>query len=182
MKGAVKKVNVGATPDSQTLRAETFLELTIINSNTGAYLWRKSFLGTATGVDPKITLAHAFQDLAISVDQDDSIVSLKKVFLASGGKLPEIASIAATQEPVSDVDELPAKKTKPNKNAYAIVIGIEQYRQRLPRADFAAHDARTVTEYLSKVLGYPEENIVTLLNDKASKSDFDKYLGRWLSR
>ncbi len=181
LRGAIKKVNVGAAPDSQTLRAETFLELTIVNSNTGAYLWKKSFLGTATGVDPKITLAHAFQDLAISVDQDDSIVALRQVFLAAGGKLPEIVSIAAAQESVSDVDELPAKKINPNKNAYAIVIGIEQYRQRLPSADFAAHDARIVTEYLSKVMGYPEENIVTLLNDKASKSDFDKYLGRWLS-
>ncbi len=182
LKGSVKKAGVDAAPDSQTLRAEVFLEMTIINSTNNAYVWRKSYLGSASGVDPKVTLGNAFRDLAIAVDQDDSILALRQLFIASGGKLPEIAAAPAImQEPVSDVDELPARKATLNKNAYAIVIGIEQYRQRLPRADFAAHDARVVTEYLSRVLGYPQENIVTLLNDKASKSDFDKYIGKWLA-
>jgi len=80
----------------------------------------------------------------------------------------------------SDVDELPAIKAKPNKNAYALVIGIEHYRQKLPKADFAAHDARTVTKYLTKVMGYPEENVVTLTNEHAAKSDFEKYFETWL--
>lgn len=81
----------------------------------------------------------------------------------------------------SDVDELPAMKAKLNNNAYAIVIGIEQYRQNLPKADFAVHDARTVTEYLTKSLGFPKGNVITLLNDRALKSDFEKYFERWLS-
>lgn len=83
--------------------------------------------------------------------------------------------------PKSDVDDLPSTKAKPNKNSYAIVIGIENYRQKLPKADFATADANTVTEYLSKVMGYPEENIVTLINEHASKSDFEKYFEKWLS-
>jgi hypothetical protein len=182
LKGSVKKAGVDAAPDSETLRAEVFLELTLINTTNNAYIWRKSYLGSASGVDPKATLGNAFRDLAIAVDQDDSVLALRQLFIASGGRLPEIAAApAAVQEIVSDVDELPARKAPPNRNAYAIVIGIEQYRQRLPRADFAAHDAQVVTEYLFKVLGYPQENIVTLLNDKASRSDFDKYIGRWLA-
>jgi hypothetical protein len=80
----------------------------------------------------------------------------------------------------SDVDELPAIKMKQNKNAYAIVIGIEQYRQQLPKADFATQDARTVAEYLTKAMGYPEENVVMLLNNRAMKSDFEKYFEKWL--
>jgi len=80
----------------------------------------------------------------------------------------------------SDVDELPYIKAKPNKNAYAILIGIEQYRQKLPKADFAVADAKTMTEYLTKVMGYPEENVVTLINDRALKSDFEKYFEKWL--
>jgi hypothetical protein len=80
----------------------------------------------------------------------------------------------------SDVDDLPLMKAKPNKNAYAIVIGVEKYRQKLPRADYADHDARIMAEYLTKVMGYPEENIVTLINDRAAKSDFEKYMGKWL--
>ncbi|MGV8056817.1 MAG: caspase family protein [Smithellaceae bacterium] len=187
LRGFIKKANVGASPDSQIIKAEVFLELAIINSNTGAYLWKKSYLGSANGVDPKLTLAHSFQDLANIVDQDDSLLVLRQIFLASGGKLPEVSMVSpyaqamALKQPVSDVDELPAVKLKSNKNAYAVIIGIEQYRQRLPAADFATHDAQIVAEYLLKVMGYPAENVVILLNDKASKSDFDKYLGRWLS-
>ncbi len=88
-----------------------------------------------------------------------------------------------TYKPVivkSDVDELPVMQVKSNKNAYAIVIGVEKYRQKLPKADFAVRDAEIVAEYLEKVFGYPQENIVTLLNDRALKSDLEKYIGRWL--
>lgn len=80
----------------------------------------------------------------------------------------------------SDVDELPAIRAKLNKNFYAIVIGIESYRQKLPKADYAVADAKTVTEYLTKVMGYPEENVVTLTNDRASLTDFIKYFEKWL--
>jgi hypothetical protein len=80
----------------------------------------------------------------------------------------------------SDVDELPKVKIAPNKNSYAIVIGIEQYRQKLPSANFATHDAQTMKEYLTKVLGFPEENVIMLLNDHASHVDMVKYFEKWL--
>lgn len=81
---------------------------------------------------------------------------------------------------MSDVDVLPLVQAQPRKNAYAIVIGIEKYRQQLPAADYAERDARTVAEYLSKVMGYPEDHIVRLLNDHATKSDMKKYLEKWI--
>ena len=80
----------------------------------------------------------------------------------------------------SDVDEVPVAKAKLNKNAYAIVIGIENYRQKLPKADYAVADAKSVTEYLTKVMGYSEENVITLLNDHASNVDLVKYFEKWL--
>lgn len=80
----------------------------------------------------------------------------------------------------SDVDDIPSAKAKLNKNAYAIVIGVEAYRQNLPKADFAVSDARTISAYLTKVLGYPEENVVTLVNDRALQSDLTKYFEKWL--
>jgi hypothetical protein len=187
LKGSIKQVNVGAAPDSQVLRAETFLQLTLINSSAGARLWQKSFVGAATGVDPKTTLALSFQDLAGAVDRDDTVLALRRPFFAAGGKLPEgIALPAVTQAAEiqkslkSDVDELPAKKARLNRDSYAIVIGIEHYRQQLPKANFAAHDAQTMTEYLTRVMGYPDENIVTLLNEHAAKSDLEKYFEKWL--
>src|SRR3990167_222334 len=96
------------------------------------------------------------------------------------GEKIQSAEIIPTSFSKSDVDELPSIKAKPNKNSYAIVIGIEQYRQKLPKADFATQDAKTMTEYLTKVMGYPEENVVTLMNDRASLTDFIKYFEKWL--
>ena len=86
-------------------------------------------------------------------------------------------------EPVpvkSDIDDPPTATVKGRNNLYAIVIGIEQYRQNLPKADFAKHDAQTVADYLTRTLGYSERNIITLLNDHAAKSDFEKYFEKWL--
>jgi hypothetical protein len=82
----------------------------------------------------------------------------------------------------SDIDDFPLSRAKPNKNAFAIVIGIEGYRQRLPRADFAAGDAKLMREYLTRALGYPEENVITLMNEQATKSDFEKYIEEWLPK
>jgi len=98
--------------------------------------------------------------------------------MAKSRLMPENPSTHATI--TSDVDVLPQRETTPRKNAYAIVIGIEQYRQKLPRADFAAADAKTVREYLTEVMSYPEENVVTLVNDYASYVDMAKYFERWL--
>ncbi|MSR23849.1 MAG: caspase family protein [Nitrospiraceae bacterium] len=61
-----------------------------------------------------------------------------------------------------------------------MVIGIEQYREQLPKANFAAHDASVVGDYVTKVLGYPEENVVVRLNEKATKTDMEKYFEGWL--
>jgi hypothetical protein len=80
----------------------------------------------------------------------------------------------------SDVDELPAFRARQDSNAYAIVIGIETYRQALPKAEYAVNDARLVRDYLIKTMGYPEANVVLLTNERAAKSDFEKYLERWL--
>ncbi len=82
--------------------------------------------------------------------------------------------------PVSDVDRVPSSTAKAKAHAYAIVIGIEQYQQKLPKADFAAHDAEIMGQYLSKVLGYQEENVVVLLNDRATKTGIEKYIEAWL--
>ena len=81
--------------------------------------------------------------------------------------------------PVSDVDSVETTGRR-QPHAHAIVIGIEQYRERLPRADFATHDAKVMSEYLIKTLGYPEENVVVLLDEQAAKSDLEKYVERWL--
>ena len=80
----------------------------------------------------------------------------------------------------SDVDNLTAVKGALKKKAYALVVGIEQYREKLPKADFGAQDAKTVGAYAAKVMGYPEENVVVRTNEQASLTDLIKYLESWL--
>jgi hypothetical protein len=93
---------------------------------------------------------------------------------------PPLTSPLSVTGLMSDVDTPPAMRAKQRPNAYAVVIGIEQYRERLPKADFADRDARLVGDYLTKVMGYPEQNVVVRLNERASRTDLVKYFEEWL--
>ncbi|MEE9913782.1 MAG: ankyrin repeat domain-containing protein [Deltaproteobacteria bacterium] len=104
------------------------------------------------------------------------LLKAKDEYAAAAVKKPEAVPGSAVR---SDVDDPPAVKPQPKKNAFALVIGIEEYREKLPRAEFAAHDARVFARYLITVLGYPEENVVVLTNERATKSDLEKYFHRW---
>jgi hypothetical protein len=79
-----------------------------------------------------------------------------------------------------DVDRPPLRQLKIRKNVHAVVIGVEQYQFSLPKADFAANDARTTAQYLTNTLRYAEENVAILLNERATKSHIEKYLEGWL--
>lgn len=131
----------------------------------------------------EISYEDAIQDIVRQIVNDKKVLALADVPTNITYSTEKVVPPKTPSSPIikSDVDELPLTKAKANKNAYAIVIGIEQYRQKLPAADYAVHDAQTVTEYLTKVMGYPEENVVTLTNDKATRNDFEKYFGKWLS-
>jgi len=80
----------------------------------------------------------------------------------------------------SDVDVPPVTKSLARKNAHAVVVGLERYRNELPQASYAERDARVVARYLSGTMGYEEGNIALLLNDRATKGDMEKYFETWL--
>lgn len=93
---------------------------------------------------------------------------------------PAVAAPAAPPSPPrvrSDVDELPPARAP--RKAHAVVVGIERYRESLPRADFAAGDARLAAEYFKR-LGVPEANVAVLVDERATRGDFEKYFERWL--
>lgn len=79
----------------------------------------------------------------------------------------------------SDIDDLPAQAAV-RPHAVAVVIGVESYRESLPKADFAAADARLAAEYFKRVLGVSDENLALLVDGRATKSDFEKYFEQWL--
>jgi uncharacterized caspase-like protein len=94
--------------------------------------------------------------------------------------VPAASTIAASPSLASDVDRLPSARNAKKRNAYAVVVGIGRYREKLPAADYADKDAELVGEYLTKVLGYPEENVIVRLNERATRTDLVKYFEEWL--
>jgi len=139
-----------------------------------------------------VSLVHYDKKTPLKIAQEQNQAAIVRILKAAEEKQykdiqpsddkvvrPSTESLAVSSAK-SDIDEVPAIKAKPNKNAYAIVIGIENYRQKLPKADFATSDANLMSEYLTKVMGYPEENVVLLTNDKALQSDLTKYFEKWL--
>jgi|CXWL01.1.fsa_nt_gi hypothetical protein len=110
--------------------------------------------------------------------------TLERVFAAAAGReqaarQPERPVETAPAAARSDVDELPAPRAE-SKHRHAVVIGVERYRENLPKADFAAGDARLAAEYFKRVLGVPEQNVALLIDERATKSDFEKHFERWL--
>ncbi len=122
--------------------------------------------------------------IALLGDAEAKLAHLKDAAAAAVAAAPKspirTVSPPSSARGKSDVDEIPAATRKANRSSYAVVIGIEKYRQKLPQADYAAADAGTVAEYLTKLMGYPEENIVTLTNENATNVDLVKYFERWL--
>ncbi len=93
----------------------------------------------------------------------------------------EKLSAAAAADFIADVDRVPRSAKTVNKNAFAVVIGIENYRD-LQAAEFTTRDAKTMKEYLIRVMGFPPENVVTLLNERATRGDIEGYVGSWLKK
>lgn len=79
-------------------------------------------------------------------------------------------------------NNIPETKIK-RKNAVAIVMGIENYKNISP-VSFAKRDAEFVNQYFQKTLGIPEENIYFKTNEQLTKAEFEKLFepNGWLSK
>lgn len=62
------------------------------------------------------------------------------------------------------------------KQSWAVVIGINDYRH-WPDLEYAVNDARAVGDMLVESLGFPEENIIRLYDDDASRERIAEVLG-----
>lgn len=63
----------------------------------------------------------------------------------------------------------------PQSNAYALVVGIEKYRDA-PPPDGAREDAASFKALATSTLGVPDGNVHVLVDDRASKSDLEREL------
>lgn len=140
---------------------------------------RENSYGSAAVVPLSDVLRSSFADVIQRMALSMVGTPEFRAYARKGKQVPDLAQPAEAVV-VSDVDEAPVGSISLQKNRFAVLIGIERYRQRLPKVDFASHDAEIMREYLVKTLGYPEENVVTLINQNATKTDIEKYIERWL--
>ena len=69
-----------------------------------------------------------------------------------------------------------------NKDALALIIGIEDYETTAVRAIYADSDAKMFTDYATEKLGVPKNRIKTLVNDEAGEKELLLSIKSWLLR
>ncbi len=126
----------------------------------------------ATTLDIKGSLSRSIYGAApLAVERTDPVTPLATTPVAP---LPSVAIV--------DVEKKIPKGEK-NPNAYAVVFGIEQYKN-VSSVTYARRDAYWMREYFAKTLGVPEENIYYKTDVDAGKAEFDKVFsqGGWLDK
>ncbi|MEW6544384.1 MAG: caspase family protein [Nitrospirota bacterium] len=171
------------------------LQAKLFNVHTGGQVWKRtenvSVRKDGSGVKRQESLDAIVRYVAVppaaagvlpplvEYVQTEYLASLKAPgkgqAVAEGSEVfgaAELARIDAELAP-------PASAVPPKEAAYAVVIGIEDYRD-LPRVDYARRDAETIKQYLVRALGYREQNIVLLLNDRVTRSALEARFEEWL--
>lgn len=94
------------------------------------------------------------------------LLPLSVLFLAAGYESPVLhAAVKEFQQP----------------NAYAVVIGIGQYREEvIPKVSYAVPDAQAIAALLEAQAGVPKTHIKVLTESRATLSDLRNHLGDWL--
>jgi hypothetical protein len=85
---------------------------------------------------------------------------------------------AAPEKPAVNIRNVPDFHAKARGNDYAVIIGIEKYKD-LPPSDYSRDDAALVREYF-RALGFRERNIELITDSNATRSAMEKALEAWL--
>jgi hypothetical protein len=177
------KINYGFRP---SLVEYIVIELTLYETSSGLRLWHKK-----EDIDLKkhvpITawseerIESEYLSMAVEEGLSTALALLLPALLEDMAeyKPPILEKAKVASEFLVDVDRVPRVVGRTRHNAFAVVIGIEVYRD-LPQAEFALRDAKMIREYLIRVMGFPPENIVALFNERATKGDIEGYIGIWL--
>jgi formylglycine-generating enzyme required for sulfatase activity len=84
-------------------------------------------------------------------------------------------------QPVSTLRAQASGKEFQQPNAYAVVIGISQYREEvIPKVAYAAKDAEAVARLLEVQGGIPKTHIKLLTESKATYTDIRNHVNDWL--
>lgn len=173
------------------------LQLQLYNVPTSAQVWKKTQKVTVSkdgsSVRRKASLEAIVRYVAVPSATAGLLPSLvdhlQTDYLASlrGPGMGRIGAITSTLFGGAELAKLdaelapPASKVAPKDHAYAVIVGIEDYRD-LPKVDYAKRDAEMVKQYLIKALGYREQNVVMLLNERATRSQLSARFEKWLQK
>ena len=165
----------------------------LVNVHTGQQLWKKTEqvkvvrkgsavrrMGSLAAIVRSVTLPSAVAGILaglVEKVQMDGVMAGRIHPRGEQGSLfdgSELARIDAELAP-------PLRAMLAKDHAYAVIVGVENYRD-LPRVDYATRDAKAVKEYLVKALGYREDNIVMLLDDRVTRSQLEARLEKWLQK
>jgi hypothetical protein len=172
------------------------LHTQLYNVHTGGLVWKKTEevtvvrdgsgvrrMGSLDAIVRAVAIPSATAGLMPSLMehlQSEYVASLrtgKGTMVADASTVfggAELAKIDAELAP-------PVTGIAPKDHAYAVVVGVEDYRD-LPKVDYAKRDAEMVKQYLTKALGYREQNIITLLNDRVTRSQLEARFEKWLPK
>ncbi len=159
-----------------TYESTVTIEANLRDARTGRLLWAKTNPTLATDHFSPIGPEEKVAGLA----QRGLYNAVVKVFDTLKQELAAYQPGMTTKVVVKPAGK-PNQTASPQKaNRYAIVMGIEQYREQMPKAEFATRDAKDVAQFLTTQAGYREENVILRLNEQATKSDMEKYFEAWL--
>jgi hypothetical protein len=125
--------------------------------------------GSASAGSPGVIVESA------SKEEIQSAVSeaVKEAIAQQGGSKP-VGTVRA-----SDVDR-PSYMSSEKPHNFALVVGISKY-SNVPDADFADRDALAVRKHLL-AMGYPDQNIIMLVGEKATMGALSSKLETWLPK
>ncbi|MCA9620716.1 MAG: caspase family protein [Myxococcales bacterium] len=64
----------------------------------------------------------------------------------------------------------------PQRDAYALIVGVEKYRDVKSPATGAERDAKLFAEVATKTMGIPSEHVRVAVGDRATKGDIEKHV------
>lgn len=162
------------------------------NSKALDYLGKEKYLGDIPAGGEKEAIFEAVLPYKIEPDNANIIIRVTEERGFDALKEAELliamqpARVEREREVVSvlvDVDQPLNPTSFRREDAYAVIIGITDYRSnKIPKVKYAKRDAETVKDYLINMCGIPRENIMMLIDEKAAKSDLEAYIEEWLAR
>lgn len=168
-------------PVTDVTRADLVLRVHVLEVNfSNAVRWEWQLLDPQTGAIVASQTDSAAMGRNAGPLANDIIGAVAALDLTPyGGDGRAVAAAAAAQPAVAAGN--PASATD-GRNAWAVIVGIESYREKLPAATGAEADARAFAELAKTTLNVPESNIKLLVGDRASRADLTGALTEWLPR